>query len=55
MEATWVQILPAAVADIAVRPGGGFRIEAGGEAVEAGKVVLAAGLGNRRLGYIATD
>ena len=40
----------APVADIAVRPGGGFRIEAGGGAVEAGKVVLAAGLGNRRLG-----
>lgn len=32
------------------RDGGGFRVSAGGETFRAGKVVLAAGLGNRRLG-----
>ena len=34
---------------VAALPGGGFRIEAAGCVLEAGKVVLAAGLGNARL------
>ncbi|ESR27388.1 NAD(P)/FAD-dependent oxidoreductase [Lutibaculum baratangense] len=32
------------------KDGGGFRVEAGGETFSGGKVVLAAGLGNRELG-----
>ena len=38
------------VAAVAPLPGGGFRITGGWGAAEAGKVVLAAGLGNARLG-----
>ena len=38
------------------RDGGGFRVEAGGETFRAGKVVLAAGLGNRELGrFVGLD
>lgn len=45
-----VQYLPGRAIDrVRPLPGGGFRLSAPGRNLEAGKIVLAAGLGNRRL------